>query len=387
MDSIFSVPTKIHFGIGKIETLTDIAKEYGKRCLLVTTKNTHPLEKVFTRLKGVLSQNNFEVIHFDEVIPNPTTEIVEKGIRLLQDNKIDFVISVGGGSSIDTAKIICLLNESKDIDWSNLFDKYNNPHIHYKPIHNRHIPLIAIPTTAGTGSEVTQAAVISIDNDKNTIFHPLNYPAHAILDPNLLLTLPSKLTASTGFDAFCHAFESYINPMASPFSELASLEAIKVIKNYLPKSIESLNNIFYRKQLLYAQTLAGIALSNAGASAPHPLSEIIGGVTGISHGEALALVFPEFLHMQYHLNTTKFATIARIFDNTLNSLSDKEAASKLSSIIKDFLKAIKLYHKFDDYSVTDEQFSSIIDSPILNFLSFGCKENLQKIILDSKNLR
>lgn len=387
MNVSFNVPTRLHFGVGKIENLAEIAREYGEKCLLVTTKNTPPLDDLYSKIKDILSSSNFDIIHFDEVVPNPTTKIVEKGIRLLQENNIDFVLSVGGGSSIDAAKIICLLNESKVIDWAHLFNTYNNPHTNYEPIYKKSIPLIAVPTTAGTGSEVTQAAVISMGNDKNTIFHPLNYPSDAILDPELIATLPKKLTASTGFDAFAHALESYINPVASPFSELVSLEAIKCIKEYLAKSVTDLKNIDYRQKLLYAQTLAGIGLSNAGAAAPHPLSEIIGGITHISHGEALALIFPEFLRRQYKLNTSKFATIARIFDENLNTMSDKEAATKLGDIIEQFLKDIDLFYRFEDYNVTTEQFDAIVNCPILGFLPFGSKEDLQRIVLDSKESR
>ncbi|SKC90037.1 iron-containing alcohol dehydrogenase [Maledivibacter halophilus] len=387
MDSTFNVPTKIHFGAGEIENLSQIAKTYGKKCLLVTTENIYPLNELFSKIKGLLTEHGFEVVHFDKVIPNPTTEVVEKGIKILNENNIDFVLSVGGGSSIDTAKIISLLNGLDKIDWKNMFDTYNNPQGTYKSLSPKYIPHIAIPTTAGTGSEVTQAAVISMGEEKNTIFHQDNYSDTAVLDPNLLITLPQKLTASTGFDAFCHAFESYIHSNTSPFGELASLEAIKTIKEYLVKSVENLENVEYRKQLLYAQTLAGIGLSNAGASAPHPLSEIIGGITHISHGEALALVFPEFLRNKYHLNIQKFAKVAKIYDESLNSISDEKAAAKLGDIIENFLKEIGLYYKFEDYNLTDEQFKAIIDCPILGFLPFGTKEELQQIILDSKELR
>ncbi|MBU5438968.1 iron-containing alcohol dehydrogenase [Tissierella sp. MSJ-40] len=387
MNISFNIPTKLYFGVGKIKALNHIAKSYGKKCLLITTENKPPRGNLYSEIKDILVKNDLEVIHFDEVIPNPTTEIIEKGIKLVQKNHIDFIITVGGGSTIDTGKTICLLNEFEEIDWSYIFKTYCNPHDNYMPLSNKYIPHIAIPTTAGTGSEVTQAAVISMEKEKYTIFHPLNHADTAILDPNLLLTLPKTLTASTGFDAFAHAFESYINPLASPFSELASIEAIKSIKNYLIKSVRNLENIEYRKQLLYAQTLAGIALSNAGAAAPHPLSEIIGGITDINHGEALALIFPEFLHQQHNVNIIKFANVARIFDESLETVPDEEASAKLSHIIKQFLKDIRLYYRFDDYNVNDEQFNSIINCPILNLLPFGNKEDLQKIILNSKNFR
>lgn len=387
MNLNFNIPTRLHFGVNKLESLPSIADNFGKKCLFVTTENIAPLDKLFTKVKDLLINNGFEVFHFDKVLPNPTTSIVENGIEMLQQNNIDFVLSVGGGSSLDTAKIICLLNECTNINWEKIFNTYTNPHANYDPICSKYIPLIGVPTTAGTGSEVTQAAVISIGEDKNTIFHPLNYSDDAILDPNLLVTLPKKLTASTGFDAFSHAFESYINSAASPFSELTSIAAMKTINKYLSLSINDLKNIDYRKELLYSQTLAGISLSNAGAAAPHPLSEIIGGITHISHGEALALVFPEFLRQYHKSNMSKFATVARIFDESLESISDEVASAKLGDIIENFLKEIGLYFTFDNYNVTSDQYDTIVNSPILGFLPFGNKEDLQQIIINSKTFR
>lgn len=385
----FSIPTNIHFGIDKIKDLPTIAKAYGSNCLLVTTNSRHlsDLDNLYEEIKKGLSENDINIIHYRDVSPDPTVEIVEKGIKLLQDNDIDFVLAVGGGSSIDTAKSICLLNDLDEINWSSIFSTYTSPHENYKPISNKYIPLISVATTAGTGSEVTQAAVLSMGEEKNTIFHPLNYSDHAILDPKLLVSLPKKLTASTGFDAFCHAFESYINKSASIFSELASIEAIKAIKDYLIKSTLDLTNVEYRSKLLYAQTLAGIGLSNAGAAAPHPIAEIIGGIGNISHGESLALIFPEYLQSSYKDNIIKFAKVSRIFNEELELQSDMEAASQLGSIIKNLLIDLNLYFTFDDYKITDRQFSNIINCPILGFLPFGSKEELQEIIVNSKNNR
>lgn len=383
----FQIPTKLYFGVDEVENVPLIAQKYGKRSLLVTTPNVPPLDSLFNRIKDLLRDNGFEVVHFDKVVPNPTTTIIETGIQTLQENKIDFVLSVGGGSSIDTAKSICLLNDQRKINWDNIFSTYGDPHGEYEPISKEYIPHIAIPTTAGTGSEITQASVLSMGEDKNTIYHPLNRCDDAILDPKLLLTLPAKLTAATGFDAFSHAFESYIHPEATPFGEMASLKAIHLVKDYLVKAVGDLKNIEYREKLLLAQTLSGIALSNAGASTPHPLSEIIGGITGISHGEALALVFPSFISKQYTKDVKKFAHVARIFDPSLEELPDKEAAIKLADCIEKFLKDIHLYSTFEDYTITEEQFQSITGSPILGFLPFGSKEELQDILFHSKKSR
>jgi len=353
-----------------LNQLGKIAKPYGDKCLLVTTEDVFPLNQLFEKVKALLNQSGIEVYHFDQVIPNPTVEIIESGIETLIECKVDFVLAVGGGSSIDTAKTIALLNESER-NWNELFNKYNDPFGQYESLCD--MPLLSIPTTAGTGSEVTQAAVITMGHEKNTIFHPSNYSNEAILDPELLLTLPSRLTAATGFDAFCHAFESFISQKASPLSEMYSFDAMKKVVEVLPKAIKSPENLSYREDLMFAQMQAGIALANSGASAPHPLSEIIGGIAHVSHGEALALVFPEFVEVFYNDNKKKFDQVSELFNKPLNE-----------GII-DFLKEIDLYNTKATYGISKEQEELLINSPILGYLPFGSKETLQSILIESFN--
>lgn len=382
MNYEFLIKTKIHFGQDIIEAIPEVAKQYGNKCFLVTTEDVAPLNTLYTRVKKILNNSGIAVEHFDGVMPNPTVEIVEEGLRKLQEFKPDFVLAVGGGSSIDTAKSIALLNDQDAIDWQNIFDTYAETHGDYDAISEKYMPLISIPTTAGTGSEVTQAAVLSYGEDKNTIFHPLNFSDHAFLDPKLLLTLPKKLTAATGFDSFSHAFESYINPKSTFFSRLNSLEAMKLVVKYLPIAVNDLKDIEAREQLMIAQTLAGVSLSNAGASAPHPLSEIIGGITHISHGESLALIFPEFIAANATDLQEDYVVINKLFDHP-DCITD----CSLSENIQAFLKTIDLYKSFDDYSVSGEAYEKIINSPILGFLPFGSKAFLQGIIQDSKQNR
>lgn len=368
MEFKFYLPTKIHFGSGILDNLSEILIPYGKKCFMITTKNTYPLKDLFERIKHQLKEKNIEVYHFDKVVPNPTVEIVENGIDLINNYKADFVLAVGGGSSIDTAKTIALLHNTT-INWENIFNTYDDPFGKYEILSN--MPLISVPTTAGTGAEVTQAAVISMGDNKNTIFHQSNYSNEAILDPELLLTLPPKLTAATGFDAFCHAFESYINKNSSPLSEIYSLEAMKNIINILPKAVKSPSNLKYREILMLSQLQGGISLSNSGASAPHPLSEIIGGIAHISHGEALALVFPEFIEAFYDENKEKFDTISKILNGNLKD------------DIIEFLKSIDLYKTKEYYKMTLEQEKLILDCPILKFLPFGSYELFEKILRDA----
>ncbi|HEY2419979.1 MAG TPA: iron-containing alcohol dehydrogenase [Neobacillus sp.] len=373
-------PSKIHFGRGRLNELSNIASKYGDKCLLVTTENVAPLDKLYDRVKAILRNAAIEVIHFDKVLPNPTVEMVTEGFELAKSENVNFVLGVGGGSSIDTAKIIALTNGLDKIDWDYLFSTYTNPFEDYEKLTNKNLPLIAVSTTSGTGSQVTQAAVITSGTEKNTIFHNDNFSNECIVDPELMITLPPRITASTGFDAFTHAFESFINPKASIMTEIQALKAIELVVNYLPKAMEDGANIDYREQLAVADTFAGISLANAGAAAPHPLSEIIGGVTHIPHGEALAVVYPGFIKFFNDNYIEKFAIVARIFNVELETVSAKEAATALYDEITKFLSIVGLAKKLRDFNITDDQFEQIINNPILGVLPFASKEKLQEIM-------
>ncbi|MEH7255460.1 iron-containing alcohol dehydrogenase [Neobacillus niacini] len=376
-------PSKIYFGKGRLKELSTIANKYGRKCLLVTTENIAPLDKLYDRVKEILGGVSIEVIHFDKVLPNPTVEMVTEGFELAKSEKVDFVLSVGGGSSIDTAKVIALTNGLEKIDWDYLFSTFTNPFENYEKLTDKNLPLIAVSTTSGTGSQVTQAAVISSGTEKNTIFHQDNFPNECIVDPELMITLPPRITAATGFDAFTHAFESYINPKASIMTEIQSLKAIELVVRYLPKAMEEGTNIDYREQLAVADTFGGSSLANAGAAAPHPLSEIIGGVTHIPHGEALAVVYPGFIKSFNDDNIEKFAIVARIFNSELENVSDKDAAASLFDEINTFLSKVGLSKKLKDFNVSEDQFEQIINNPVLGFLPFGSKEKLQEIMRES----
>lgn len=366
------MPTRIHFGQKKVEEVGNVVRKHGKRCLLVTTINEAPLKGLYDRVKALLEQASIEVVHFDEVEPNPTVEIVESGIKMFNEFHCDVILAVGGGSSIDTAKAISLLYNKLDINWSELFGKYDAPFEEYEKITEHHVPLISVPTTAGTGSEVTQATVLSYGQDKLTIFHPDNFSVVSILDPELLLTLPSRITASTGFDAFSHAFESFISVHSSPLTEMMAYKAMALVVSYLPLALKDPKNVEYREHLMLAEMMAGMALANAGANAPHPISEIIGGLTHISHGEALALVFPEFIEVMNDKHSDKFTVIESMFDK-----------GHLSEGIRKFLNDIDMYKYWSDYKVTEETFKEIYDCPVWGFLPFGTDEEMKLILVKS----
>ena len=369
-------PTRIHFGAGRLQEIGAVCARYGRKCLMVTTPD-EPLRPLYERVRGLLAGQGIEVVHFDRVSPNPSVEMVQEGFELLKKEKASFVLGVGGGSSIDTAKTLAFTNGRESIDWDELFEKFSSPYVNYEPYSDTVLPLITVPTTSGTGSQVTQAAVISCGKEKITFYHPQIFSRECILDPELMLTLPARITASTGFDAFTHAFESYINPRASRYSEMDSLEAMKLVVENLPKVLKDPKNLEYRSCMSMADTLAGRALANSGAQAPHPLSEIIGGITHLPHGEALAVVFPAFIRHSIPANREKYETVARIFS------PEAEKAEDLYDLMTAFLKEIGLYRTMKDMQVSREDFEEVLRSPVLDVLPFGSREELETILRES----
>lgn len=369
-------PTRIHFGEGRLRELGTICKRYGDICFMVTTPDV-PLQPLYKRVKGILKEQGIKVFHFDQVSPNPSAEMVEAGFRELKESGASFVLGVGGGSSIGTAKTLAFTNGQERIDWDELFLKYASPYENYESYSDTVLPLITVPTTSGTGSQVTQAAVITKGKEKITFYHPQLFSRECILDPELMLTLPEKISASTGFDAFTHAFESYINPRASHYSEMDSMEAMKLVVENLPKVLDEPQNLEYRSRMSMADTLAGRALANSGAQAPHPLSEIIGGITHLPHGEALAVVFPSFVKHSTADNREKYARVAKLFSE------DAKDAEELYGLLVEFLKKIHLFTTMKELHVSRKDFEEMLKSPILDVLPFGNREELETILRES----
>lgn len=369
-------PTRIHFGEGRLQEIGRICRRYGEKCFMVTTPDA-PLQPLYERIKGFLKEQGIQVFHFDQVSPNPSAEMVEAGHEMLKACQAFFVLGVGGGSSIDTAKTLAFTNGQDRIDWDELFRKYSSPYENYESYSDTVLPLITVPTTSGTGSQVTQAAVITRGKEKITFYHPQLFSRECILDPELMLTLPARISASTGFDAFTHAFESYINPRASRYSEMDSMEAMKLVVENLPKVLAEPGNLTYRSRMSIADTLAGRALANSGAQAPHPLSEIIGGITHLPHGEALAVVFPAFVKRSTEEHREKYAKVAKLFS------ADAKGAEDLYGLLVEFLKTIHLFRTMKELGVSQEDFAEVLKSPILDVLPFGSREELEGILRES----
>ncbi len=372
----FFVPTQIRFGAGKLNELKTIAPTLGNRVLLVTRPRKGSLKATYEVVEKLLEEVGLSYTYFDEVIPNPTLEGVEKGIELAVENQVDFVIGIGGGSVLDTAKLIAFLTTpSGAIDWEAALSKYSNPFA-VGPSPDSALPFIAVSTTSGTGSHCTQAAVVSdtVKQEKITLFHSGLFPSIAIVDPELMCSVPPTVTAATGFDAFTHAFESFLGGRTSPLTEAMSLEAIRLIFENLPAVLKDPHNTSLRTRLAWADTLAGMCLANGGADLPHPLGEIIGGICPrIAHGETLAMVYPDFLKYKEPLSRDSFKKITNYL-----GLPDQEDV--FSQKVLALLAVTELDQSCKRAALSEEEKNQILSHPLLDQLNPTNKSRIHQMM-------
>ena len=280
----FLLPTRIVFGNDVVNQIGEEASAIGKRAFIVTDKGILKTGYI-ERIQGLLNDAGIKSEVFSDVEPNPRDKSVEKGSKKAAKFNTDLLVGVGGGSAIDTAKAIgVILQEGGRIQDYEGLGKVK------KPI----TPLIAVPTSAGTGSEVTFWSVITDTRRKfkMSIGSPLMAAKVALVDPMLTLTLPKEITAFTGIDALVHAIEGYTSLLAQPISDSLALTAIELISSNIRKAYAYGSNIHARYNMMLGSMVAGIAFGNADIASVHCMGEAIGGLYDTPHGLAMAIFLP-----------------------------------------------------------------------------------------------
>jgi len=343
-------PTELVFGRGRVKELGTIAKRFGDRTLLVTVKESPAVREQYARILQILKGAGLRVTHFDGVVPNPTVESIAAGARIARECGAQSVIGLGGGSSMDSAKAIAVEATHDGSCWDYLFYK--------KAPTEKTLPIIAVSTTSGTGSQVTQVAVVTnpAERDKSAIYHPNVYPRVSIVDPELMVSLPCEKTAPTGFDALCHSFESTIHPNCSPIIELMAWRGIGLVVEALPKALANGADLDARESLALADTLGGYSIANAGVTLPHGIGMAIGGMyPHVAHGVALAIVYPAFVRFTWRSAVPQFARLARVLDPTLADQPHTVAAERSCGLVEAFLKKIGLRLGLADMAVPEAE--------------------------------
>jgi alcohol dehydrogenase class IV len=352
----YSQPTEVLFGAGRITETGQVASRYGSRCLLVTGPRSPAREALHQKVRESMKAAGLSVIHFDGVLPNPTTAQVSAGSRMAREERADVVLGLGGGSSMDAAKAIAVEASHEGTCWDYLFYK--------KAPSARTLPIVCVTTTSGTGSQTTPCAVITRteQNDKSALWHPNIFAKAAVVDPELMLTLPARMTAITGFDAFSHSFEAFISNGTNPLVEQLALQALRLIVENLPRAVDDGSNREAREALAWADTLGGMAIASAGVTLPHGLGMQVGGYCPqVAHGQALAALYPEFTRYTWSNAVQKFAEVGRIFNPGLERASDRAAAEGCCDEIDGFLKRIGMWLSLKTLGVSREALASIAD--------------------------
>jgi alcohol dehydrogenase class IV len=340
-------PTEIRFGAGRVTEAGEVTARFGRRCVLVTSSSASRRAALYERVKTYLVGAGMSVAHFDGVTPNPTTDVVTHGAEAARSHRADVIVGLGGGSALDTAKAIAVEASHPGTAWDYLFYRTPQPD-------ERTLPIVAIPTTSGSASHVTQVAVLTnpATRDKSAVYNSILYPRVGIVDPELMTTLPAAVTAATGFDVFAHSFESYLHPQRSAYTELLALEAIHIVLHQLPVAIADGENLEVRSALAWADTLAGLCIANAGVTLPHGVAMAIGGLyPHVAHGEALAAVYPAIMRFTWQDARSQFAVLGRYLEPDLAEASEDEAAGAAGTALERFLARIRLTLTLDQLGV------------------------------------
>lgn len=350
----FTGAKKIVFGNGSILTLASHIKEHSAQNPLVVIDKNLAKTGLQEKIASILVSEGIKFTLFDKVEPEPRIELADEGAALAVKNKCDIVIGIGGGSAMDVAKAIAVIatNKGKAEDFLGL-NKVPKPGL----------PKIMIPTTAGTGSEVTFTAVFIRKNlkKKEGMNSPYLYPELALLDPELTLSLPPAPTAQTGLDALCHAIESYTSVNSSPMSEMFSLEAIALIAENLRTCVHDGKNIAARERMLLGSLYAGIGLANAGVTAVHSLSYPLGGKFGVSHGLANTILLAPVMAFNLPGALEKFADVAEAMGECIDGLPLREAAYLAVDAVEELIEDCGINSSIRDFGVKEKDFPSLAD--------------------------
>ncbi len=290
MNFNFYMPSKVIFGCGSLEKLHK-QKLPGKKALIVTGGTSVKKYGYLKRLEEQLDKANINYCLFDKILPNPIKDHVMEGAALAKKENCDFVIGIGGGSSMDSSKSIAIMATNEGDYWDYIFGGTGKG----KPIPNDPLPIVAITTTAGTGTEADPWTVITNGNEKIGFGYEKTYPYLSIVDPELMKTVPPKLTAYQGFDALFHSTEGYINKIASEMSDLFALKAIELIGKSLADAVKDGNNMEARENVAMANTLSGIVESTSSCTSEHSMEHAMSAYyPKLEHGAGLIIISKEY---------------------------------------------------------------------------------------------
>ena len=352
----WNYPTSIRFGIGRINELPEICQQVGiKKPLLVTDKGLSDLP-ITQKTLEIMKANNLNPGFFSEVDPNPTEENLYAGVRQYITGGHDGVVAFGGGSGLDLGKVVALMGRQKKSIWDfEDFDEWGN-----QADPSKIAPIIAIPTTAGTGSEVGRASIItnSKTKTKKIIAHPKLLPSVVICDPELTVSMPKVITSGTGLDAFAHCVEAFSSPHYHPMAQGIALEGMRLVKNYLPLAYKDGSDLSARANMMCAAAMGATSFQK-GLGAIHALSHPIGAVHNTHHGTTNAICMPAVLQLNAPAIKSRFDLVA-------NYLEIKGGFEGFCSFVQDLNDHLEIPRKLSDIGVINPNIPELASMALLD---------------------
>lgn len=346
-----------HFGRGAVAMIGSVAVSLGARHALIVTDAFLATTAVVDAVRSSLEAAGITVSVFDGVTPNPTTTAVDAGSDAAVTAGADLIVPVGGGSSMDAAKGIALgaVNPQRgtELDCGSSFAR-------------QALPIVAVPTTAGTGSEVNAFGVITdvIGHRKFYVGHDSALARAAILDPELTLGLPPAATAATGMDALTHALESYLSVRANPYSDGIALQVISTVAEYLPVAVADGSNLEARAELLLASHVAGVGFSHTGLGLVHGIAHPLGGRFDIPHGLALCIVIEDVLRFSLSARAARLARVAFALGVGRTDASETENAEAAITSISDLARRVGMSARLSTFGVTEDSLVTLANDTL-----------------------
>ncbi len=370
MSNSFIMPKQIVSGSDALNQAKSLFNKLGRKALVVTDESMIKLGNL-SHVESALKDCGLEYAVFSGITGEPTDKMIEEGLKVYKSENCDFLIALGGGSPIDSMKAIGAIvgNGGKITDYLGKVIEKETP------------PMVAVPTTAGTGSEATQFTIITdTERDiKMLLKGAVLMPDLAVIDPRFTLTAPKKITASTGLDALCHASEAFTSRKAQPLSDVFAVSAVKRIFKYLPIAYTDGSNVKAREEMSLAALEAGIAFNNSSVTIIHGMSRPIGALFHVPHGVSNAMLIEKCFGYVLDGAYDRFGRLGREIGVATESDSDEDAAKKFLKATVDLVKLCEI-PSIEGYGIDKEKFKSVIDKMSEDAVFSGSPANTAKEI-------
>lgn len=344
----YNLPVNIIFGRGKVDELGKETAKYGKKALIVTGKSSSRKSGLLDKAVELLAKEGIDGAIFNEVTQNPLISTVENGVKIINSEKCDVVVALGGGSIMDAAKAIAFMAVN---------DGDVRDYMYGEKSSNKALPIILVPTTSGTGSEGNCYSVLTDDknNDKKSLRTPAIYAKASIVDPELMITMPKRVRAAVIFDAAAHAMEASVSKKRNPLSDMYALYALKLIADNAEDAVNN-DEINYEvwEKITLGSTLAGMAIGCSSCALPHALEHPASGLKNIVHGEGLAALTPAIIEKSWESYPERYAAISALLGG--NSALD------CADSVREFLKRINLNVTLKDLGIEESDIDWMVEN-------------------------